>query len=137
VQLMLAGGAFERFASRERVVIAGFVGDDELAALYRGALAVVVPSIEEGFGLPAAEAMASGAAVITSDAAALVEVTGSAALHIDARDVDAWAKTIAELVTDDSLRRDLGARGIARAAGFTWRACAEATLATYREALFS
>jgi alpha-1,3-rhamnosyl/mannosyltransferase len=137
VQLVLAGGAFERFASRERVVIAGFVGDDELAALYRGALAVVVPSIEEGFGLPAAEAMASGAAVITSDAAALVEVTGSAALHIDARDVDAWAKTIAEVVSDDSLRRELGARGIARAAGFTWRACAEATLATYREALFS
>jgi glycosyltransferase involved in cell wall biosynthesis len=137
VQLVLAGGAYERFRSRERVTIAGFVSDDELAALYRGALSVVVPSIEEGFGLPAAEAMASGAPVITSDAAALVEVTGSAALHVDALDVDGWADAIATIANDESLRRDLSSRGLARAAGFTWRACAETTLESYREALFS
>jgi glycosyltransferase involved in cell wall biosynthesis len=137
VQLVLAGGAFERFRERERVVIAGFVDEEQLAALYRGALAVVVPSIEEGFGLPAAEAMASGAPVITSDAAALVEVTGGAALHVDARDVDGWVDAIATIASDESLRRDLSSRGLLRAAGFTWRACAEATLESYREALFS
>ncbi|HKO02736.1 MAG TPA: glycosyltransferase family 1 protein [Thermoanaerobaculia bacterium] len=137
VQLVLAGGDFARFASRERVVISGFVSDDELAALYRGAMAVVVPSREEGFGLPAAEAMACGAAVITSDAAALIEVTGDAALHVEALDVIAWADAIARIAGDESLRRDLAARGVSRAAGFTWRACAEATLRTYREALFS
>jgi len=137
LQLVLAGGDFSRFASRERVVVSGFVADDELAALYRGAVAVVVPSREEGFGLPAAEAMACGAAVITSDAAALVEVTGDAALHVEALDVAAWADAIASIAGDESLRHELGARGRSRAAQFTWRACAEATLRTYREALFS
>jgi glycosyltransferase involved in cell wall biosynthesis len=134
VQLVLAGGSFARFGSRDRVVAPGFVDDDELAALYRGALAVVVPSVEEGFGLPAAEAMACAAAVITSDAAALVEVTGDAALHVAARDVDAWSRAIANVVDDAVLRRELGARGVERARRFTWRGCAEATLAAYREA---
>ena len=67
--LVLTGAAFERFKSRERVVVTGFVSDAELAALYRGAIALVMPSREEGFGLPALEAMASGCAVITSKAA--------------------------------------------------------------------
>ena len=90
-QLVLAGAPFERFRGRERVDVRGFVSDDELSSLYRNAIALVMPSLEEGFGLPAAEAMAHGTAVITSNAPALVEVTGDAALHVDARDADALA----------------------------------------------
>jgi glycosyltransferase involved in cell wall biosynthesis len=77
--LVLAGSPFARFAGR--ATLRGFVDDAELPALYRNALALVLPSVEEGFGLPAAEAMACGTPVITSTAASLVEITGDAALH--------------------------------------------------------
>ena len=125
VQLVLAGGA-----QRDGAISAGFVDEGELAALYRGAIAVVQPSIEEGFGLPAAEAMACGAPVITSTAPALVEVTNDAALH--AKDVDELTQAMHRIVDDESLRASLAARGIERAKRFTWRACAEKTLAVYR-----
>lgn len=129
--LVLTGGDFERFKSRERVVVTGFVDDSELAALYRGALALVMPSREEGFGLPALEAMASGCAVITSNAAALVEITGDAALHVEP-DAASLADAMTRVASDDSLRRALTSRGIARAKTFTWTRCAELTRAAYR-----
>ena len=129
--LVLTGGAFERFKSRERVVVTGFVDDAELAALYRGAIALVIPSREEGFGLPALEAMASGCAVITSNAAALVELTGDAALHVEP-DATSLAEAMMRIASDESLRSTLASRGIARAKEFTWTRCAELTRAAYR-----
>lgn len=136
IELVLAGAPFERFAAkRDGVVRAGFVSNEELASLYRGALAVVVPSDEEGFGLPAAEAMASGAAVITSMNAALVEVTGDAALHVDARDSSALAAAMLRVIDDDALRTALGSLGIERARHFTWQRCAEITRAAYLAAV--
>jgi glycosyltransferase involved in cell wall biosynthesis len=129
--LVLTGGAFERFKSRERVVVTGFVDDAELASLYRGAIALVMPSREEGFGLPALEAMASGCAVITSNAAALVEITGDAALHVEA-DAASLADAMTRIASDDSLRATLASRGIARAKELTWARCAELTRAAYR-----
>lgn len=125
--LVLAGAEFERYQRHDGVVTPGFVSDAELAALYRGALAVVQPSLEEGFGLPAAEGMASGAAVITSHAAALVEVTGEAALHVDAHSAEAIAEAMLRIANDDALRMELGRRGIARAQSLTWIRCADAT----------
>jgi len=119
-----------------RLVLAGatnFVSDDELAALYRGAIALVMPSAEEGFGLPAAEAMACGTAVITSRAAALVEITGDAALHVDA-EPRALAAAMQRLADDDDLRRALSIRGRERARSMTWTRCAELTRAAYRVA---
>jgi glycosyltransferase involved in cell wall biosynthesis len=130
--LVLAGAEFSRY--RSRVTVAGFVDDDELAALYRGAIALVIPSIEEGFGLPAVEAMACGTAVITSNAPALVEITGDAALHADARDPIAIADAMTRLANDDGLRGDLASRGIARAREFTWKSCAEKTREAYERA---
>ena len=130
--LVLAGAPFSRY--RTRATLAGFVDDDELAALYRGALALVIPSIEEGFGLPAAEAMACGTAVITSNAPALVEITGDAALHVDARDAEAMANAMIRIANDEALRAGLGARGIARAKQFTWKKCAEKTREAYERA---
>jgi alpha-1,3-rhamnosyl/mannosyltransferase len=132
--LVLAGGEFERFQSRQNVVVAGFVNDDELAALYRGAIALVMPSREEGFGLPALEAMASGCAVITSMAPALVEMTGDAALHV-APNVSALREAMTRMASDEALRKTLADRGLGRAAAFTWRRCAELTRDAYRRAV--
>jgi glycosyltransferase involved in cell wall biosynthesis len=129
--LVLTGAAFDRFTSRERVVVTGFVDDTELAALYRGAIALVIPSREEGFGLPALEAMASGCPVITSNAAALVEITGDAALHVEPN-AASLAGVMTRIASDESLRATLASRGIARAKHFTWTRCAELTRAAYR-----
>ncbi|HEX3580032.1 MAG TPA: glycosyltransferase family 1 protein [Thermoanaerobaculia bacterium] len=132
--LVLAGAAFERFKSRERVIVTGFVNDAELAALYRGAIALVMPSREEGFGLPALEAMACGCAVITSNAAALVEITGDAALHVEP-DAASLAGAMTRIACDESLCRALASRGIARAKQFTWTRCAELTRNAYRASI--
>jgi glycosyltransferase involved in cell wall biosynthesis len=131
VSLVLAGARFRRFAAREGVITPGFVTIGELASLYRNALAVVQPSIEEGFGLPALEAMSSGAAVITSRADALVEVTADAALHVDATSADSLADAMLRVADDGALRIDLASRGIARARRFTWRECASQTRRAY------
>jgi glycosyltransferase involved in cell wall biosynthesis len=132
--LVLTGAAFERFKPRERVVVSGFVGDAELAALYRGAIALVMPSRKEGFGLPALEAMASGCAVITSNAPALVEITGEAALHVEA-DAASLAAAMTRIASDETLRAALASRGMARAKDFTWSRCAELTRGAFRAAL--
>jgi glycosyltransferase involved in cell wall biosynthesis len=130
VTLVLTGAPFVRFAEREGVITPGFVANGELAALYRGALALVLPSAEEGFGLPAVEAMACGAAVITSRAAALVEVTGDAAVHV-APEPDALAAAMLEAARASSR----SAKGRLRAAQFTWKRCAEETRHAYRSSV--
>jgi glycosyltransferase involved in cell wall biosynthesis len=94
-----------------------------------------MPSSEEGFGLPAVEAMRCGTAVITSTAPALVEVTGDAALHV-APTGEAFAEAMSRLMRDPSLRASLIARGSARAGEFTWRRCAERTRGAYFELPF-
>jgi glycosyltransferase involved in cell wall biosynthesis len=132
--LVLTGAPFERFRSRQRVIITGFVDNPELAALYRGAIALVMPSREEGFGLPALEAMACGCAAITSNAPALVEITGDAALHVEPN-VDAIADAMHRVASDEALRRTLASRGVERARTFTWTRCAELTRGVYRASM--
>jgi glycosyltransferase involved in cell wall biosynthesis len=133
--LVLAGARFQRLAGRDGIITPGFVTTAELSSLYRNALALVMPSIEEGFGLPALEAMSSGVAVITSHDAALEELTTSAALHVDASSPGEIAAAMHRLAADDSLRLELAWRGIERARRFTWRECARETRRVYREAL--
>jgi glycosyltransferase involved in cell wall biosynthesis len=130
-RLVLVGGAFDRFHGRERIDVRGFIGEEELSSLYRNAIALVMPSLEEGFGLPALEAMAHGAAVITSRDAALMEVTGDAALHVDARDVRSLVEAMQRVMRDGELRAQLSANGIARAQLFSWKRCAERTREVY------
>lgn len=133
--LILAGAAFEQYRSIAGVETRGFVTDDELTRLYRAATALVMPSLEEGFGLPAAEAMAHGTPVITSNAKALVEVTDEAAIHADANDPSALSAAMVRVALDAELRSLMSARGEERAQFFTWRRCAELTNGAYRKAL--
>lgn len=132
ISVVLAGGAHE---SRAGAIVSGFVDEERLLALYRGAIAVVMPSLMEGFGLPAAEAMAIGTPAITSNAPALVEVTGDAALHFDATNAEQLAEAMLLLANDDALRGELSRRGRERARELTWRRCAEATRRVYLQQL--
>ena len=109
----------------------GRVSDEQLAALYRGARCLVYPSLYEGFGIPVLEAMACGTPVVTSAGGATEEVAGGAAVLVDPHDPASIAAGIEE-ATD---RRDeLRARGLDRAAGFTWERVAAETRAVYEEA---
>jgi glycosyltransferase involved in cell wall biosynthesis len=108
----------------------GRVGDEELAALYRGARCLVFPSLYEGFGIPVLEAMACGTPVVTTRGGATEEVAGAAAVLVDALDVAAIADGIAEAETRrDELRR----LGLERAREFTWAQAADAVEALWRE----
>jgi glycosyltransferase involved in cell wall biosynthesis len=128
-KLVLAGAQFDRFRGIDRIDVRGFVPASELVSLYQRAIALVMPSIEEGFGLPAAEAMACGTPVITSHAAALVEITGDAALHVDD---DALADAMLRVARDEELRASMIAKGLERARNFTWKRCAMLTRDVYR-----
>lgn len=116
---------------RDRVVLPGYVAAVDLPALYSGATAVALPSLYEGFGLPVIEAMACGAAVLTSNASATAEVAGDAALLVDPRSLDAIRDGLRALLTDADVRAGLARRGLARAAAFSWARAADETHAVY------
>lgn len=118
-----------------RVRILAPVPAPALARLYQSATAVVVPSLWEGFGLAALEAMACGAPVIAGNRGGLPEVVGDAGRLVDPADVDALRDAMYTLAGQEPLRAALRARGLARARAFSWRHVAEATVAVYREAL--
>jgi alpha-1,3-rhamnosyl/mannosyltransferase len=118
----------------DRIVAPGWVSDEDLVALMRGAAAVLVPSLYEGFGLPALEAMACGAPVVAADRTALPEVVGAAAELADPEDPDALAAAIARAVAP-ARAAELRAAGPRRAAAFTWARCADRVVAAYRAAL--
>lgn len=113
----------------------GYVDDATLMTLYDAATVVAFPSRYEGFGLPALEALARGAVLVTSATTALPEVVGDAAVTIDVEDTTALASGLARAIEDDGLRTRLRLAGPARAAGFSWAASAESTVEAYRRAL--
>lgn len=117
-----------------RVLFAGFVGDEDLPALYSGAVALVYPSIYEGFGLPALEAMAAGTVPIVADSSALPEVVGEAGLLVNPLRVEEIAEAIIRIVQDSELRGILSSRGIQRGRDFTWERAAESTWRVLTEA---
>ncbi len=116
------------------VTLAGYVSDEARRQLYAQARAVVVPSLDEGFGLPALEAMACGVPVIVSPVGALPEVVGDAGLYAAPDAPHEWADAI-EACLDDTRAADLAARGLARAELFSWTRAAAATWAAYETAV--
>jgi glycosyltransferase involved in cell wall biosynthesis len=117
-EIGLAGGM-------QRVCFLGYVDDEALAGLYANATLLVLPSQEEGFGLPALEAMACGAPVLVSDGGALPEVVGAAGMVFCLSDPDGLSDAVSALLSDRKLRLDLRYRGLQRAEAFSWRATAE------------
>jgi len=111
-----------------RVQFAGYVPDEQLPALYSGALAAIYPSLYEGFGLPPLEAMACGAPVVTSMNTSLPEVVGDAAVAVDPESVESIKDGILRVTGSAGLRDELRQKGRARAAGFTWERTASQTL---------
>ncbi len=143
LELVLAGGAGWKAGpvmrsvavarSRERIRRLGYVADADVPALLRRACAVVYPSLEEGFGLPALEALACGTSLVTTSGTPMAEIAGDSALLVPPGEPFALAAAIETAISehssgDDSRRR---ADGLAIASRYTWEACAEGHLAAY------
>jgi glycosyltransferase involved in cell wall biosynthesis len=109
-----------------------YVYDSDLPLLYNMATVFAYPSLYEGFGLPAAEALACGVPTLVSTDGALAEVVGDAALKVDQHSVEEIASGLHRLLTDDALRTDLSTKGPAQVAPFTWDAAAHTVLDVYR-----
>jgi glycosyltransferase involved in cell wall biosynthesis len=124
--------AIERLGLGEHVRLLGEVAPPDLLGLYQGARLFAMPSLYEGFGLGALEALACGAPVLASNAGALPEVVGDAGLLLPPGDSAAWADALERVLGDPALEADLRQRGPAQAARFSWARAARETLAVYR-----
>jgi glycosyltransferase involved in cell wall biosynthesis len=144
-QLVIAGVWDSRYPeSQQRATVLGLdnaihflgpVAEEDLTALYGGAVLFAFPSQCEGFGLPVLEAMACGTPVACANISSLPEVGGDAVLYFDPADVKAIAEALRQAVADPDLRAELRERGLARVAQFSWERTAQETLHLYREAL--
>ena len=142
VKLVIAGGKgwldqpiYEQAVAAglsARIQFLGFVDDADLPALYSAAALFAFPSLYEGFGLPALEAMACGTPVVTSNVSSLPEVVADAALTVDPLDVDALAHAVSKAMADSAQRKRLAAAGIKRAKQFTWEKAAEQLYGHYQ-----
>jgi glycosyltransferase involved in cell wall biosynthesis len=144
LKLVIIGDEMSKYTALRRAVhrhqlhkyvrFLGFLSEDTLAVMYRLAAVFVFPSLYEGFGLPPLEAMASGTPVVTSNLSSLPEVTGDAALLVDPYDATAIADGIFRVLTDETLRRELRRKGVARAQQFSWEASVRRVREIYCEA---
>jgi glycosyltransferase involved in cell wall biosynthesis len=115
------------------VIFTGRLEDAAVAALMRLAQALVLPSFDEGFGLPAIEAAACGGTVIATRNSAMPEVLGDAALYIDPYDPSSLHSAMAQVLADGPLRAALGVRAAARARDWTWEAAARRLVGVFEE----
>jgi glycosyltransferase involved in cell wall biosynthesis len=131
IDVVVVGGVSNIFArggsiaDQPNIHGAGYVGDDELAALYENALCLAFPSKTEGFGIPPLEAMTKGCPIISSNAASLVEVGGDAVVYVDPNDGPRWKEAIIGLSGNQDVRMTLVAKGRQRAELFSWKRSAE------------
>jgi glycosyltransferase involved in cell wall biosynthesis len=142
VRLVLAGGdgwgvadaraAIASSGVATRVLRPGYLDDETLPALFRRAAVVAYPSLAEGFGMPALEALASGAPLVTTSGSSLDEIVGEAGLLVPPADTPALATALARVLDDEVLASRLRAAGPARAATFTWERSVEAHVEVYR-----
>lgn len=136
-QLLLAGkkgwlynSLFEQVNSYnlgDLIKFADYVERDDLPALYSGALALTFPSLYEGFGLPALEAMSCGTPAIAANATSLPEVVGDAGILLGPNAAPVWAEAVKQLQASAQLRKELTERGLQQASKFTWEKCAQET----------
>jgi len=117
----------------QNVIFTGFIGEDELVSLYNGCEFLIFPSIYEGFGLPALEAMACGKTLISSDTPSLKEVVGDAAICVNPYSEEEIALAISKLMSDIPFRRNLERKSFERAKLFSWKKAAEETLKVYEK----
>jgi glycosyltransferase involved in cell wall biosynthesis len=121
--------------ARDRIAVLGYVPAEDLAAWYGRAQIFAFPSLDEGFGMPVLEAMAAGAAVITSNRSALPEVAGDAALLIDPENLDSLIDGLRRVTEDADLRREMTQQGFQRARLFSWQKAVAETWEAYCTAL--
>ncbi|MBI3576598.1 glycosyltransferase family 4 protein [Candidatus Gottesmanbacteria bacterium] len=122
---------YQRLPRQDNVTFFGEANDGQLRSLYKNAIALVFPSLMEGFGLPGLEAMAVGTPVVCSDIPVFREVYGEAALYFDALDINDLVKKLSEITTNDSLRKNLVGKGLVKVKSYSWTKLAEQTLAAY------
>jgi len=145
LKLVLIGDEISKYAALRRAVCShqlhkyvrflGYLPEATLAVMYRLAGVFVFPSLYEGFGLPPLEAMASGTPVVTSNVSSLPEVAGDAAVLVDPYDPQSIAGGIERVLCDESLRRELRAKGLARAKQFSWETSVRRVREIYQQAV--
>jgi glycosyltransferase involved in cell wall biosynthesis len=127
--------ALEQSPARERVILPGYIEDQDLAAVYAGALACVFPSFGEGFGLPPLEAMSCGTPVVSSDAFSLPEVGGDAARYFGPHNPEQMTDVLRPVLADPDLRAAMREQSLIQAARFSWKKAAKETWALYQSLL--
>jgi glycosyltransferase involved in cell wall biosynthesis len=145
LQLVVAGGdgwgidearaAITASGVATRILRPGYIDDATLGALFRRADVIAYPSLVEGFGMPALEALASGTPLVTTSGSALEEIVGDAALLVPPADPEALARALAQVLDDASVAARLRADGPVRASTFTWERSVDAHVAAYERAI--
>ncbi len=120
---------------KDKIILTGYVPDEDLAPLYSDAVGFVYPSFYEGFGLPPLEAMQCGTPVITSNTSSLPEVVGDAGIMVSPTDLDALCQAMLDLYGNGSLRQRLSERSLARAGQFSWEKYTQGVIDAYKVAL--
>lgn len=139
LKLVLAGGEHYFWQKIQRefpdkdIIYTGHISDEELVGLYKNAACFVMPSFEEGFGIPILEAFALSCPVVSSNAGSLPEVGGPAALYFDPASPHDMTQKISQVLDDEKLRQDLIKKGLKRVNLFSWKKLAEQTLEVYKE----
>ena len=144
-QLVLAGSAgygaedvmarIDESPCRNRILVTGYISEDELTRWYGMASIFAFPSLDEGFGMPILDAMAAGIPVVTSNCSAMPEVAGNAAMLVDPTSADGLGDALASLSRDESARLSLANLGRERAGHFPWARAVQSTAQIYREIL--
>ncbi|MCL4255841.1 MAG: glycosyltransferase family 4 protein [Anaerolineae bacterium] len=145
VHLVIAGGrgwledefyaTIQQTGMTDYVHVTGFVADEDLPALYSGAVCMAYPSLYEGFGIPVLEAMACGVPVLTSTTSSLPEVAGDSAILVNPYDIDAIQDGLERLISDQDLRETLSQKGLSQAQKFTWEQSARQLKRLYTQLL--
>ncbi len=112
------------------VIMTGWIPEEDMPAIFNGATAFILPSVHEGFGIPALQAMNCAVPVALSDIPVMREVAEDAALFFDPKNKEVAAEAITKILTDEGLRRELIEKGLVRASDFSWEKCAKETLKT-------